>query len=160
MRLEVLKDLGAAETKCLISTEDEAYTYNRRVNSIPPIAQHLMLLEALKSGLTEERIAASLKVDLSVIRKKRDLLDGICDEAITLLRNLKLNMNVFPMMKKMKPLRQVEVAEHMIANSAFSVTFVRAHLYATRPEMLTEKLRGPSGGCRGKPQCEPLFSRE
>jgi hypothetical protein len=37
---------------------------NRHVNHIPPIAQHFMLLEALKTGLTEERIAAALDISL------------------------------------------------------------------------------------------------
>jgi hypothetical protein len=36
----------------------------------------------------------------------------------------------------MKPIRQLEAAEHMIANSVFSATFVRALLYATKSELL------------------------
>jgi hypothetical protein len=139
IRLGILKEDGVKEAKCLLATDDEAYTYNRRVNSIPPIAQHLMLLEALRNGLTEERIAKSLNVDINVIRRKRDMLNGICEEAIELLRDFKLNANVFFVMKKMKPLRQVEVAEHMIANSAFSLTFVQALLYGTKPELLVDK---------------------
>lgn len=138
VRLGILKENGVKEVKCIIATDDEAYTYNRRVNAIPPIAQHLMLLEALRSGLTEERIAASLNVDISVIRRKRDMLNGICEEAVELLRDYKLNANVFLLMRKMKPLRQVEVAEHMIANAAFSLTFVKALLYGTKPDMLVD----------------------
>jgi hypothetical protein len=61
VRLEILKSIGISDVKCLLSTDDEAYTYNRHVNHIPPIAQHFMLLEALKNGLTEERIALSRK---------------------------------------------------------------------------------------------------
>ena len=141
IRLDVLKDRGATEAKCILATDDESYTYNRRVNSIPPIAQHLMLLEALQNGLTEERIAKSLDVDISVIRRKRDMLNGICSEVVTMLKDFKLNANVFSVMKKMKPLRQIEVAEHMIANSAFSLTFVQALLYGTKPEMLLVKPR-------------------
>jgi len=110
IRLDVLKDRGATEAKCILATDDESYTYNRRVNSIPPIAQHLMLLEALQNGLTEERIAKSLDVDISVIRRKRDMLNGICSEVVTMLKDFKLNANVFSVMKKMKPLRQIEVA--------------------------------------------------
>lgn len=138
MRHQVLKENGIKEAKCLLATDDEAYTYNRRVNTIPPIAQHLMLLEALRNGLTEERIAKSLDVDISVIRRKRDMLNGICDEAVELLRDYKLNANVFSVMRKMKPMRQVEVAEHMIANSAFSLMFVKALLYGTRAEALVD----------------------
>jgi hypothetical protein len=145
IRLDVLKSIGATAARCILATDDESYTYNRRVNSIPPIAQHLMLLEALRNGLTEERIAKSLDLDISVIRRKRDMLNGICAEVVTMLKDYKLNANVFLIMKKMVPLRQIEVAEHMIANSAFSLTFAQALLYGTRPEMLLVKPKSREG---------------
>jgi hypothetical protein len=138
-RLDVLKEMGATEVRCLLANDDEAFTYNRRVSTIPPIAQHLMLLQALKNGLTEERIAAALEVDVRVIQRKRNMLNGICDEAIDLLRDYKLNGKVFGLIRKMKPLRQVEVAEHMIANGSFSFTFVKALLYATKSDSLVER---------------------
>src|SRR5690606_29800066 len=33
LRIEVLKDLGIAEVECLVATDDETYTYNKRVTS-------------------------------------------------------------------------------------------------------------------------------
>jgi hypothetical protein len=104
-----------------------------------------MLLEALRNGLTEERIAASLNVDISVIRRKRDMLHGICPEAVELLRDFKLNANIFQLMRKMKPLRQIEVADHMISNSAFSLSFVKALLYGTKPELLIDRPKTRDG---------------
>lgn len=147
VRLEVLKELGVTEARCILATDDEAFTYNRRVNTIPPIAQHMMILEALRNGLTEERIAAALEVDISVIRRRRDMLNGICEEAVAMLRNYKVNAHVFALMRKMKPLRQVEVAEHMIVNATFSYPFARALLYGTKSEHLMDvpKARGGQG---------------
>lgn len=138
LRLAVFKDKGAVDVHCILSSDDEAYTYNRRVNSIPPVAQHVMLIKALENGLTEARIAASLHVDISVIRRKRDMLNGICQEAIELLQTRKIGANVFALLKKMKPLRQVEAAEHMIANSIYSTSFVKALLYTTKSELLAD----------------------
>src|SRR5438093_5918445 len=60
LRFEALKELGHTHAPCLISTDDEAYTYNRRVNKISPIQEHAMILKALKSGISEERIAKVL----------------------------------------------------------------------------------------------------
>jgi hypothetical protein len=40
LRLEVLKDRGHAETQCLISTDDEAFTYNKRINRLATIQEH------------------------------------------------------------------------------------------------------------------------
>jgi ParB-like chromosome segregation protein Spo0J len=37
VRLEILKSIGMKEVKCLLATDDEAYTYNRHVNHIPAV---------------------------------------------------------------------------------------------------------------------------
>jgi RepB plasmid partitioning protein len=128
--------MGVKEAKCLLSTDDEAYTYNRHVNHIPPIAQHFMLLEALKTGLTEERIAVALNISLEAIRTKRDMLNGICPEAVQILINKQVSPKVFSILRKMKPVRQIEAAEHMVAGGTYTVPFAQALLAVTKPEML------------------------
>jgi hypothetical protein len=136
MRLEILKSMGVREVKCLLSTDDEAYTYNRHVNHIPAIAQHFMLLEALKTGLTEERIAAALAVSLESIRARRDLLNGICPEVVQILIDKSVSPQVFGILRKMKPVRQIEAAEHMVAGGTYTIPFAKALLAVTKPEML------------------------
>jgi hypothetical protein len=138
VRLEILRSIGINEAKCLLSTDDEAYTYNRHVNHIPAIAQHFMLLEALKSGLTEERIASALDVSLESIRTKRNLLNGICPEVVQILMSKQVSPQVFALLKKMKPIRQIEAAEHMVAGGTYTVPFAKALLAVTKPEMLEE----------------------
>jgi ParB-like chromosome segregation protein Spo0J len=91
VRLEALKQLGHTHARCLIATDDEAYTYNKRVNRIATIQEHVMILKTIKSGVSEERIAKVLNVDVGSIRKKRDLLDGICKEAAEILKNRHLS---------------------------------------------------------------------
>jgi hypothetical protein len=135
-RLEILKSIGITEAKCLLSTDDEAYTYNRHVNHIPAIAQHFMLLEALKTGLTEERIAAALDVSLESIRMRRDLLNGICPETVQILVDKPVRPQVFAILRKMKPIRQIEAAEHMVAGGTYTIPFAKALLAVTKPEML------------------------
>lgn len=139
VRLEILKSIGTKEVKCLLATDDEAYTYNRHVNHIPAVAQHFMLLEALKNGLTEERIAAALDVSLDSIRAKRDLLNGICSEAVQILADKRISPKVFWILRRMKPIRQIEAAEHMAAGGTFTVPFAKALLAVTKPEMLEEQ---------------------
>lgn len=140
VRLEILKSIGVKEAKCLLSTDDEAYTYNRHVNHVPPIAQHFMLLEALKTGLTEERIAAALDVSLESIRTKRDMLNGICCEVVQLLVDKHVSPQVFGVLRKMKPIRQIEAAEHMIAGATYTVPFARALLAVTKPDLLEDSV--------------------
>jgi prepilin-type processing-associated H-X9-DG protein len=138
VRLEVLKELGQLNVRCLIATDDEAYTYNKRVNRLATIQEHVMILKAIKNGLSEDRIAKALNVDVASIRQKRDLLDGICKEAAEILKNKRMSPQVFSVMKKMKPMRQIEVAELLTIASNFSVPYTKALLAATRPELLVE----------------------
>lgn len=153
VRLDVLKRTGVPEVRAILATDDEAYTYNKRVNHAPPIAQHFMILKALKNGVSEERIAAALNVNVGSIRKKRDMLDGICPETIDILRTSPVTADAFAVLRKMKPIRQIEAAEHMVASSTYSVLFAKALLEVTRPELLVEvpasrKLDAKSAGAR------------
>ena len=70
-----------------------------------------MILRAIKNGVTEERIARSLHVDLYKIRQKRELLDGICPEAVQLLKDKRVTGSGFRELRKVKPMRQIEIAE-------------------------------------------------
>lgn len=143
LRLEVLKSLGRSEVRCTLSTDDEAYTYNKKVNHVTAVTQHFMILKALESGVGEKRLAEALSVDIDNIRKKRDLLVGICPEAIQLLRHKDVALEVFAVLRKMKAVRQVEAAEHMIAGGTYSTLFAKSLLAVTRPELLMQTSRKP-----------------
>jgi prepilin-type processing-associated H-X9-DG protein len=138
VRLQVLKDLGQTHAPCLIATDDEAYTYNKRVNRISTVQEHVMILKAIKSGVSEERIAKVLNVDVASIRQKRDLLEGICKEAAEILKTRQMSHLVFGLLKKMKPMRQIEVAELLATASNFSVPYTKALLAATKPDGLVD----------------------
>ncbi len=79
-----------------------------------------------------------LNVDVASIRQKRDLLDGICKEAVEILKTRHMSAQVFGLLRKMKPMRQIEVAELLMTASNFSVPYTRALLAATKPEMLVD----------------------
>jgi ParB-like chromosome segregation protein Spo0J len=138
IRLEVLKEIGETHAHCLISTDDETYTYNRRVNRMSTIQEHVMILRAIHSGVSEERIAKVLNVDVKSIRQKRDLLDGICKEAAEILKNKHISPAAFGYLKKMKPMRQIEAAELLVASGNYSKPYVKALLAATHPDMLID----------------------
>lgn len=137
LRYDILKAEGlAAEARCLLATDDESYNYNKRVNYLPPIAEHAMILKAIANGVTEERIAEALDVDVAAIRKKRHLLDGICEEAAELLRDKRVTSDGFAVLRKMKPVRQIYAAEMMSASNNYSTRFARGLLAVTKPEGL------------------------
>jgi RepB plasmid partitioning protein/ParB-like nuclease domain len=138
-RLAILKARGVDQVACILARDDEGYTYNRRVSHVSPITQHFMLLRVLENGVSEERIAAALNVDIRSVRQKRDMLKGICPEAVALLEGRRLGVRAFSALRKMKPLRQIESAEHMVASNNFTLPFLRAILLVTKPDMLTSK---------------------
>jgi ParB-like chromosome segregation protein Spo0J len=49
VRLQILKDFGALDTMCLIATDDEAFTYNKRISRLATIQEHKMILKAIES---------------------------------------------------------------------------------------------------------------
>jgi hypothetical protein len=134
-RLDILITAGATTVKCLLATDNESYTYNKRVNYIPPIAQHHMILRAL-AHVSEERIASALNVAVATIREKRDLLKGICPEAADMMRNERVSSAAFCALRKMKPVRQIDVASLMVSAHKFSGRFAKALLDGTRDELL------------------------
>lgn len=144
-RLDILRAQGVEQVECLISTDDEGYTYNKRTNYLSPVSEHLMILKALKYN-TEQTIAKALAVDVGVIRKKRDLLRGICTEVVEFFKDRRISPAAFVTLRKMKPTRQIEVAQLMIASNVYSGRFAEALLAGTRDELLVEqeKVRTPS----------------
>ena len=134
IRLHVLKENGATEAPAILEDDDEAYTYNKRVNHAPTVAEHLMILKALANGVSQETLAAVLNVDVADIQKKRSMLDGICPEVVEILRNTDTPGRTFAVLKKMKPVRQITAAEHMRASGTYSYPFAMALLEVTRPE--------------------------
>lgn len=139
LRHEVLKAMGESEVLCLVSTDDEGFTYNHRVNQISAIQEHFMLLKALESGVSEERIAKALSLDLAAIRKKRDLLEGICGEAVAMLRDRTIRPGAIRELRRATPMRQIEMAELMISMSNFTVAYAESLIAATPQKQLVDQ---------------------
>lgn len=146
MRIDILAQQGAAEVVCLIATEDEAFTYNRRISRIAIIQEHRMILAALNRGVPEERLARALNVNIASIRKKRNLLAGICPEAVELLKDKHVPIVAFAELRKLKPLRQIEAAEMMVAMNQYSSGYMQSIVAATAPHQLVEGAVKPVKG--------------
>jgi ParB-like chromosome segregation protein Spo0J len=136
LRLDVLKSLGKKTVHCLVSTDDEDFTYNHKISRLSPIQEHFMILKAVKKGVSEERIATALDVDVSHIRRKRSLLNNIDEEAVELLKDKRVSPTALRVLSRVKPLRQIEMCELMIAAHNYTVPFARALLAATPKRLL------------------------
>lgn len=137
VRLVILAEQGASEARCLIADDDEGFTYNKRINRLATIQEHYMIVRALERGVSEEKLARALNMDVKGIKRRRSLLEGVCPEVIDLLSDKTVNARVFELLRKMKPIRQIEAAELMISVGNYSMSYAAALLGATRQADLT-----------------------
>jgi len=145
LRLAALVQLGAKDALCLLATDDEGFTYNRQINRLTPIQEHKMILEAIRKGTTAERIAEVLSVNVGRIRERQRLLRGIAPEVAEMLKTRMVSQAVFRVLRKMKPMRQIELVEMMMSANCFTGRYAEMVLAATRPEQLVEAKK-VSGG--------------
>ena len=138
VRLAVLKEQGAVEARCIVAKDDEAFTYNKRVNRLQPIQEHYMIVRAIERGVSEAKLARALNVDVGSIRARRHMLNGIHDDVAELLKDKPVGINAFQKLRKMKAMRQLEVAELMISANNYSATYARALLVTTKPADLVK----------------------
>lgn len=136
MRLDALRAEGALEAPCIIANDDESFTYNKRVNRLAAIQEHHMIVRALERGVSEEKLARALDVDVKVIRLRRSLLDGISPDVAELLKDKPVGHNAFQKLRKMNPVRQLEVAELMVSANTYTASYAKALLATSRPEDL------------------------
>lgn len=145
LRLDALKAMNETEAPCLLSHDDEAYTYNHKVNRLSAIQEHFMILRAIENGVPEKRIATALYVDVDCIRRKADLLDGICPEVAVLLKDKPTTAGAFREIKRAKPMRQIEMAELFISSHNYTVDYAKCLIAATPPEQLIDSSRTKEG---------------
>ena len=136
LRVMALKELGEEQAACLISTDDENYTYNKYINRLSAIQEHSMIIKALKSGVSEEKLANALNIDVHTLKSKTNMLDGICQEAIDLLKEKMISGKAFRVLKKMIPMRQIRVAQLMNDNNRYGYVYVKSLLDGTPPNQL------------------------
>ncbi len=138
LRLEALRSMGEEKVVCLVSTDDEAFTYNKHISRLSPIQEHRMIHEAVKRGVSEAKIAQALNINVASIIRKRKLIDGICPEAVDMLKDKMVAENVFHILRRMKAVRQVEVATLMNDAGTYSLNYAKALLAATPKSQLAE----------------------
>lgn len=141
IRLIALREIGHSEAPCLVATDDESYTYNNRINRLSTVQEHFMIRRAIDRGVSPERLAKVLNVDTSSIIKKMSLLDGICPEVAEMLKDRQFSSEISRVIRKMKPTRQMECVELMVAANNLGVSYAEAILVATPIDMLVDGKR-------------------
>lgn len=91
-----------------------------------------------------------MNLAVHTIKSSRSLLKDICPEAVALLQDRPVSRKTLMLMKKVKPIRQIEMAEIMVAAGTYSGTYARALLMTTPKSQLVDP-----GGARKIPGIQP-----
>lgn len=136
IRLHILKSLGITKTDCLVSTDDEAYTYNRHISQISNVQERNMIMRAIDNGASMEKVAAALGIDIKTLQTKKNLLENIHPDVVEMLKTQKIPTKTFDYLRRMKDMRQIEVAQFMCNAGNFSSPLAHHFWADTKPEML------------------------
>lgn len=151
VRLEVLRDLQIKEAYCIVATSDEAYVADTHVNAVPPIQQQRMIGQAIDAGVSDEKIARALNRSADQVRRSQKIYRDICPEAIDLLKDKDVALETIAWLRKVKPLRQIEMAEVMTSMGRYSATYARCLVQTTPKDQLVDP-DGPKPPVNVKPE--------
>lgn len=161
LRIEALKQLGVETVNCLVATDEETYTYNKRINRLPPVQEHRMIVRAVSKGVAPATIADALGLEVQSIQKRFRLLDGICEDAADILKAANCSIAVFDVLRRMSSIRQIEAAELMVGQNNFTVVFAQALLAATPDDYLVKRrTRKTTDGPTSGPSSQQLARME
>jgi hypothetical protein len=138
MRYYAMKELGITFAYCIIARDDESFTYNARISRLPAIQEHKMIMRAVNSGASLERIAAALNISPRLVQASMKLLNGIHDEAVELLKDKPISPQALRLMKKVTGERQIDMARLMIDANNFHAGYVEGLVLGTLKEKLVQ----------------------
>lgn len=138
LRLAMLTDQGCEEVRCIVADDDEAFTYNKRINRLTGVQEHFMIVRAIERGVSEERLAKALNMNIQLVQRRRTMLNGICSDVVELFNDKPVNHVIFEILRKMKPARQITAANLMISAGNYTVGYAKAILAGTKPRDLVK----------------------
>jgi hypothetical protein len=145
VRAAVLRKLGITKVSCLVAKDDENCTYNREVSHIPPIQEIGMIRKAIAAGVSEERIAKTLNLTAQTIRRNARRLKDITPEAIELLKDKAIPDAILDILRRVKPYRQVEMADLMARTGIYTTSYAKTLLMRTPKEFRVPGFDKPQG---------------
>ncbi len=139
LRLYALKELGYTECPCIISKDNERYTYDVQVNYINPLERSRMIKKAVRDGLSTKKIAETLAMDEGKIIELMAIVTEIDPAAAEILKDCRVSEQTLKYLARVKPFRQVHMAQLMYDANNFNASFAKAlYLSTDESEMLVK----------------------
>lgn len=122
-----------------------------------------MIVKAVQEGVSVERIAAALNLPIHVVLASMNLLKGIHKQAAELLKDKNIAPQAIRLLKRTNGMRQIEIAEMMVAANNFLTGYAEALVLGTPQNQLVnphdaKKKKGmtPEGIARLENEMETL----
>ena len=95
-----------------------------------------MIHKAVEKGVPPERIAAALNIPVRVVKAYMNLLVGIHTEVADLLKDKQIAPGTLRKLRGVTGVRQIEIAELMVAADNYSLGYVEALILAPPKDQL------------------------
>jgi hypothetical protein len=96
-------------------------------------------------------LAAALHKNIKDIKGRINMLNGIGQETVDMLKDKQIGQSTLQILRRVKPLRQIEIAELMVSANNYSRGYAEALLLGTPKDMLVHP---------GSPRLRARVSRE
>lgn len=117
---------------------NDAFTPNKQVNHINVVEEHRMIIKSL-AKVSIEKLSAALGISVDAIKDKANVMNGIDPSVIAKLSDKPIPKATFDVLRKMKPIRQIEAVGTMINFDNYSKKFAMSILDATPSSMIVNK---------------------
>ncbi|EJZ1103227.1 chromosome partitioning protein ParB, partial [Escherichia coli] len=111
---------------------------NKQVNHINVVEEHRMIIKSL-AKVSIEKLSAALGISVDAIKDKANVMNGIDPSVIAKLSDKPIPKATFDVLRKMKPIRQIEAVGTMINFDNYSKKFAMSILDATPSSMIVNK---------------------
>ncbi|EME1929904.1 chromosome partitioning protein ParB, partial [Cronobacter sakazakii] len=109
-----------------------------QVNHINVVEEHRMIIKSL-AKVSIEKLSAALGISVDAIKDKANVMNGIDPSVIAKLSDKPIPKATFDVLRKMKPIRQIEAVGTMINFDNYSKKFAMSILDATPSSMIVNK---------------------
>jgi ParB family chromosome partitioning protein len=134
LRYMILKELSVKLVPCQIQQSKEAYTYNRMVNNLSPVQQSRMIRKSLDT-IDKKTIEAAFGVKSLDYQLATDILSQLHEDAITAVDQEIITRRSATELTHVNKKRQQQILKEMNRTKDYSISFARAMVIKTPPEM-------------------------
>jgi hypothetical protein len=137
LRYKVLQELGIRMIPCQIQQNKEAYTYNKMVNNLSTIQQSRMLRQSLKT-LDKNTVEKTFGIKSLNYRLATTILKQLHPNVIKAVDNEIMTRRCATELTNVNQERQQQILKEMNRSKDFSISFTRALVIKTPPEMRSQ----------------------